>query len=95
MATQCYYQGDFYYATVATAAGESPASAPDKWRRLDLPADIDRPVAEYAAGLLLAGDGQHDKDAALERRAQGMLDDRRFQTLRGGNHAVLPRVWTR
>ncbi len=65
MASQAYYEGDWYECVANTAAGESPASHPAKWNKLEIPNFAARPIVEIAIGSLLGADGQNDK-----RRAQ-------------------------
>lgn len=65
MASQAYYEGDWYECVATTAAGESPASHPAKWNKLQIPNFAARPIVEIAIGSLLGADGQNDK-----RRAQ-------------------------
>lgn len=82
MASQVYFQGNFYYASEKTDAGESPASHPDKWRLVELPAVLVDPVSQSAYARLLAGEGQADKRIVEMRNAQSILREyiRRDQT---------------
>jgi len=53
--TQVYYEGDFYYCTVAASPGQSPGTHPNKWQRLAIPADLVEAVALKPAGGVLTG----------------------------------------
>lgn len=95
MASQVYFQGDFYYATTSTSAGDSPLGAPEKWRRIDLPEELLSSVAMKAAGTILDGQGQHDKARQLEVRAQNRLDDQILKSGKGDLRHKRADVWTR
>lgn len=75
MASQVYFQGWFWDCVETTSPGETPATAPTKWRRVDLPRDCMRFVPQGTLALLLDGDGQGDKRLAAERRAEGLLKE--------------------
>ncbi len=64
MANQCYFNGDFYQCATATSAGESPSTAPAKWRRIQIPKRFRRVLARLTYGHLLELDGQKDKSMA-------------------------------
>jgi hypothetical protein len=61
MASQAYYNGDWYECVTATAAGESPGTNPEKWSKLEIPNFAAQPIVEIAIGILLMADGQSDK----------------------------------
>lgn len=73
MASQAYYEGDWYECVAATAAGESPASHPAKWRKLEIPNFAARPIVEIAIGSLLAADGQNDKRGSQIKAGEAAL----------------------
>lgn len=72
MADQCYFNGEFYQCVTATAAGETPLTAPAKWRRIQLPKDWRWCLSQLAYAHLLKLDGQHDKAAVERAQALGM-----------------------
>ncbi len=65
---------NYYKCTVATSAGQNPENAPTMWELLEIPGVLfDATVfAAYADWLRM--DGQMDKAAAMDARAQQMLD---------------------
>ncbi len=75
MASQVYYQGEFYEAIEVTAPGESPAGFPAKWRRVEMPAAFLSFLVARAYSLLLPAEGQNDKAAQEERKADRILQD--------------------
>ena len=75
MADQCYFNGNFYQCVTATTAGESPASAPAKWRLVKIPDRWRWALARLTYANLLELDGQKDK--ANAERANAISDERR------------------
>jgi hypothetical protein len=75
MSDQCYFEGDFYQCTAATSAGESPASAPAKWGKVQIPAQWRWMLARLTYANLLELDGQTDK--AMAARSLAIGDERR------------------
>lgn len=75
MASQAYYEGDWYEAVANTAAGESPASHPAKWNKIEIPAFLSRAVVEIATGSMLSADGQNDKRVAQVKLGESVLYD--------------------
>lgn len=75
MASQAYYEGDWYECVANAAAGESPATHPAKWNKLQIPNFLARPIVEIAIGSLLRTDGQNDKQTAQVRAGQAALYD--------------------
>lgn len=79
MASQAYFatdgvEADFYDCIDAAAAGESPATNPEKWRRIEIPAVYEWFLVSRAASLLLPGEGQSDKARAEEVASAKTLD---------------------
>lgn len=74
MPSQCYFEGDFYYATEDTSAGESPSTHPDKWQKLELPVDLEQAVALYAAASLLMGKKEFEAGAVAANYARTQLN---------------------
>lgn len=71
MADQCYFtDGEFYQCVTATTAGESPTTAPTKWRRIQIPKDWRWVLAQLTYAHLLEMDGQLDKANAVRARAR-------------------------
>ena len=71
MPDQCYYSGEFYQCATAASAGESPASAPAKWRRVQIPSGWRWMLARLTYSNLLELDGQKDKANAERALAVG------------------------
>lgn len=63
MASQAYYDGDWYECVSTTAPGESPASHPSKWVKLPIPAAFSAALVSLAVAGLQEGEGQTDKAA--------------------------------
>jgi hypothetical protein len=95
MASQVYWSGNFYDCLEATSPGETPATAPAKWRKVEVPRDCLRFVPQGALGLLMDGDGQTDKRQAAERRAQMLLDEAVIAMARNRSHPALIQVVSR
>jgi hypothetical protein len=72
---QCYFNGEFYQATQATAAGQSPATAPGKWSRVQIPARWRWLLSRLTYAHMLELDGQTEKSSV--HRNVGMNDERR------------------
>lgn len=98
MPSQAYFVqdgvGDWYACIAPASAGESPATAPDKWVRLEIPAIFEGYLVEKATELLLVGDGQMDKRRAAARAAEEVLTDLGFRHADRGEFER-PRVLTR
>lgn len=75
MASQAYYEGDWYECVSAAAAGESPGTHPAKWRKIEIPDFLAKPIAEIAIGSLLRTDGQNDKFTGQVKAGQSALYD--------------------
>jgi hypothetical protein len=78
MGSQTYFVnadgvGDFYECVSAASPGQSPATHPAKWVKIEIPAFLREAVVEIAAGQLLQVDGQSDKRAAAKREGQDAL----------------------
>lgn len=76
MASQVYYDGDFWDCIAATAPGESPATHPAKWARVEIPQFLERALVQAAYAELLVREGQNDKRLQEEAAAQGLLEER-------------------
>lgn len=77
MDSQCYYDGDFWYAVQRTAPGESPATHPQKWVRVRIPARFARVLGLKMLARLHQAEGQFDKALAVDRQAEVWLDELR------------------
>lgn len=62
-------EGDFYTATSATVAGETPEAAPAKWAKQEIPEWLRDAVAQYAAADYLRSAGSRDLAPAEEAAA--------------------------
>lgn len=81
---QAYYvsttaEGNFYDANQATTAGDTPESAPTKWDVVSIPYIFERYLVQYGYGQWLRHDGQDDKAAIEERKAEELLSDQSMQ----------------
>ena len=74
MPSQAYFGADFYYATADTSAGESPATHPEKWQAIELPADLAPAIAAKALAGLLTGERRFDESNAAEAEAARLLN---------------------
>jgi len=81
MASQVYFEttGDWYNCLTATAAGESPTSAPAKWERLVIPLALRDAIVAHATASLLYEDGQTDKARLEFSRAERLRDETVFR----------------
>jgi hypothetical protein len=75
MPSQCYFNGDFYQAKAATTAGQSPATHPELWSKVQIPARWRWLLSRLTYANLLELDGQTDKSAAI--RDSALNDERR------------------
>jgi hypothetical protein len=75
VADQAYFNGDFYQCVAATNPGETPATHPAKWRKIQIPKEWRRVLARLTYANLLEIDGQKDKALVEKARGQEMLDD--------------------
>ncbi|MBF8281271.1 MAG: hypothetical protein HW378_186 [Anaerolineales bacterium] len=75
MASQVYYAGDFYDCIVATAPGESPATHPAKWARVEIPRLFERALVQGAFAETLLREGQMDKRRGEEALFKDDLDE--------------------
>jgi hypothetical protein len=95
MASQVYFQGNLWDCVETTSPGETPATAPAKWRKVEIPRDCLRFVPQGALALLMESDGQTDKRGAAERRAQALLDEAMVAMSRNRAHPQLMKVVSR
>lgn len=80
MPDQCYFtdaagRGNFFQATAATTAGQSPATTPVSWSLVQIPAEWRWALAKLTYANALEMDGQKDKGAAEHQEA--VEDERR------------------
>lgn len=75
MPSQAQYNGDWYECVEDTAAGESPATHPSKWRIMDIPAQFERYLCQAAYEKILPGEGQSDRRILSRGIAQQILDE--------------------
>lgn len=99
MSDQCYFNGEFYQCVADTVAGESPATAPAKWRKVQIPADWRWVLTQLTYAHLLKLDGQNEKAAAertlaLNSERIGLVDTVRRESQREGRTLHRPAVQT-
>lgn len=75
MANQVYFNGHFWQCVAAASAGESPATHPEKWRRIQIPKRLRRVLSRLTYGHLLDIDGQKDKSLKELGDARELLED--------------------
>lgn len=95
MPSQCFHEGDFWYATSATIAGQSPATHPDIWQRITIPMEWRRLLAKLMTARILRAEGQDDKAIAAEREATRLRDQIRENSSHVRERVVRRRVVTR
>lgn len=95
MASQAYYQGEFYDCVVASAAGETPTTHPENWLRVEIPRDAAAFVVQKAYALLLSSEDQEDSRRAAEREATKTLDGAILAMARNRTQPNTMRVLTR
>lgn len=85
MASQAYYNGDWYECVSDAAAGESPSTHPSKWRLMDIPAQFERYIVQAAYEKMLPGEGQTDRRRGERVTAAQILDETWYKEVsRGG-----------
>lgn len=75
MDNQVYFNGDFWQCVEETSAGESPTTAPTKWRRIRIPSEFRQVLKKLTYANLLELDGQTDKAAVHRGSGESLLDD--------------------
>lgn len=95
MASQIFYNGEFYDCLVTSEAGQSPTTHPENWRRVEIPRDAGNFVVQRAYSLLLSGDGQEDKRRSAERAATTALQEAILAMARNRTQPNTLRVLTR
>ena len=98
MASQVYFEangvGNWYDCIAVTLPGESPATAPDKWRVIAIPQCLESTVVDLALAYAQRGDGQSDKSLAIERRFEGQIENLMVRHADFGN-LTQPNVFSR
>ena len=95
MASQIYFNGEFYDCLVPSAAGESPTTHSQNWRRVEIPREAANFLVQKAFALLLSGDGQEDKRRTAERAADKTLAEAILAMSRNRSQPNTLRVLTR
>lgn len=95
MASQIYYNGEFYDCLVTSAAGESPTTHPENWRQVEIPREASTFMVQKAYALLLSGDGQEDKRRSADRAADKTLAESVLTMSRNRTQPNTLRVLTR
>lgn len=95
MASQVYFEGDFWDCILPTGPGETPATSPTKWRRVEIPRAALRFITVAAYASALPGDGQTDKAFAEERRVKTILNRSILDARRHTSSADTMQVLTR
>lgn len=95
MASQIYYQGEFYDCVIPSGPGENPTTHPANWRRVEIPRDAASFIVQKAYALLLSGDGQEDKRRQAERDASRTLEGAVLAMSRNQTQPATLRVLTR
>lgn len=100
MPTQAYFEadppdGDFYDCISSTAAGESPATHPAKWRRVDIPALFEPYLVSRATSILLQAEGNVEKGRTEEAVARQLLEELAYRDRNERSRLGRPRVFAR
>jgi len=95
MASQCYYDGDFWDATQAVAPGESPGTHPQKWRRLTLPLAFREYLTLKSVAVLMAGLGQQEKALGMRGVVDDSMQEAIIREARTNGRGLQPQVFTR
>lgn len=69
MSNQAYFNGNFYQAVAATTPGQTPASNPALWRKVQIPKKWRFALARLTYANMLEIDGQLDKAMAVREAA--------------------------
>ena len=75
MPNQVYYNGDWYYAYETTIAGQSPATNPELWVYLPIPAEFADVIEPIAASIVKQGQNQVEVSGALLAEGRGLLEE--------------------
>lgn len=95
MPNQCFHDGDFWYAVAPTAAGQSPTTHPEFWRRILIPAAWRRLLVKLMEARIQRAEGQQDKAIAAEREVVKLWDRVRANGQHGRERVVQRQVRTR
>jgi len=99
MPTQAYFVangvGDWYDCLAATVPGESPATNPELWRKLEIPVWFEPYLISRALSLVLTDDGQNDKARGEMQIAEAMLAEIVFRERVERGRLARPRVFSR
>jgi hypothetical protein len=99
MASQAYFAadgiGDWYECLATTAFGESPASRPDLWQKLEIPVWFEPFLVSRALSLVLIDEGQNDKARAEAQIAEAMLQEIVYRDRAERGRLSKPRVFAR
>lgn len=82
--------GDFYECVSPASPGQSPATHPAKWVRIQIPEFLREAVVEAAAGRLLQVDGQSDKRSVAAKLAQNALYETFIRHRPRGDYEPMP-----
>lgn len=79
MASIAYFEedgvGNWYHCIQAAGPGESPATNPEKWALVEIPAFFESLLVDMALRFILRGEGAADKALAEARAAAEQIDD--------------------
>lgn len=75
MASQVYFDGDWYNCISATTAGQSPSTDPDKWAKLEIPKSFERFLIQQAYEFILPAEGQNSKRIPERMSAVAIRDE--------------------
>lgn len=75
MASQVYFNGDWYDCVAATSPGESPGTNPEKWAKVEIPLIFQRFLITQGGATILKSDGARDTAAAASVEAGRILDE--------------------
>lgn len=90
MASQVYFDGDWYECVSPALPGESPSVSPEKWVKLEIPAFLEEAIVELAVGRLQMTDGQSDKRTLQTKEGASALYDTFIRHRPRGDYKPMP-----
>jgi len=88
-------KGDWYRCISAASAGESPATHPAKWDKIDIPSAFKRYLVSRMTSICQKGDGQNDKARAELGESAALIDDAIMRELKTRGRMRRSQVFSR
>jgi len=95
MASQVYFVdadgvGEWYECVSLASPGQSPATHPAKWARVQIPAFLESAVVDIAAGYAYQSDGQGDRRRTIQKDGRDTLYQTFIRHRPRGDYRPLP-----